>query len=338
MSGLSLEVTAVNYKRQSVSTVMVHVLVALLPGIVVYALFIDTRILKNIVITVVVAIICEALMLALRRRRITVTLKDGSVAVAAALLALSLPQSLPTWQLIVGVVVMCSLGKHLFGGLGHNPFNPAMVAYAFLIISFPQTMTQWNTELGLLDSTPVQWDGITTATPLERLDTRLQNPSIEATDTPQTDRQSAAGVIKQSDWTLLAFSWLIGGVYLLAVKVINWRIPVSVVGTLWLSYLAYGSLSSSVVIPATMALFTGAIMFGAFFIATDPVSSAASNPGKLVYGCGIGLLCFFIREFSHYPEGFAFAVLLMNMCVPLIDHAFVRNTLRASHAKRESES
>lgn len=336
MSGISLEVAAVKYKRQSVSVVMTHVLIALLPGVIVYALFIDARVIKNIFIAVIIAALCEAAMLALRRRPVITTLKDGSIIVAAALLALSLPQSLPLWQLIVGIVVMCSLGKHVFGGLGHNPFNPAMVAYAVLIISFPQTMTQWNTELGLLDSAPIHWDALTSATPLERLDTTLQNKLFESTNTTSIDKELAADVLKQSNWTLLAFMWLLGGVYLLAVKVINWRIPVSILATLWLAYLAYGSLSSSTVIPATMALFTGAILFGAFFIATDPVSSATSHPGKLFYGVGIGLLCFFIREFSHYPEGFAFAVLLMNMCVPLIDHTFVRNSLRTDNAKRDS--
>lgn len=337
MSGISLEVQAVKHNRQSVSIVMAHVLIALLPGIIVYALLIDARVLKNIAIAVVIAILCEAAMLALRRRPVIATLKDCSIAVAAALLVLSLPQSLPTWQLIVGIIFMCSLGKHVFGGLGHNPFNPAMLAYAVLIISFPQTMTQWSTELGLLDTVPVSWDAITSATPLERLDTELQDSLSEVRNVTHINRAFATDVLKQSNWTLLAITWLIGGMYLLAVKVINWRIPVSVLGTLWLAYLAYGSVSASIVIPATMALFTGALVFGAFFIATDPVSCAASNPGKIFYGCGIGLLCFFIREFSHYPEGFAFAVLLMNMCVPLIDHTFVRNTLRVDNVKRDSK-
>ena len=115
---------------------------------------------------------------------------------------------------------------------------------------------------------------------------------------------------------------------------ISWRIPVAVLGTLWLAYLLYGASASISVIPAHVALLSGAIMLGAFFIATDPVSAATSNPGKLVYGVAIGLVCFVIREFSAYPEGVAFAVLVANMCVPLIDHLFTRNHFIEVNKKR----
>lgn len=326
----SLQIDAVKHRRQSVSQLMTHVLVALLPGLLVYVLIIDARLLSNLLIAIVAAVAFEASMLACRKRPVISTLKDGSIVVAAALLVLSLPQSLPIWQLIFGIFIMCSLGKHVFGGLGHNPFNPAMVAYAVLIISFPQTMTRWRTDHGLLDSAQDEWDGVSSATPLERLDTQWLNHVPETLNTQLIDHSFASSIVFDSNWTLLTIAWLIGGLYLLFTQVINWRIPVAVLVSLWGSYLAYGNLASGPVLSPTIALFTGAIMFGAFFIATDPVSSAASNPGKWLYGCGIGILCFFIREFSHFPEGFAFAVLLMNMCVPLIDHAFTRNTLRAN--------
>lgn len=347
MNGLTLDTAAVAGKRRSVSAIMLHVVVALLPGIALYALLIDSRVLINSLLAAGCAIVFESVLVMLRRRAVLPVLKDASVVLAALLLVLSIPQSLPVWQLILGVFILCTLGKHVFGGLGHNPFNPAMVAYAFLIVSFPLTMTQWTDQQGLLDSanasstqvnlskrsdqSSVHWDSLSGATPLDRLDT-LQRESRQPTgsaDESDVLAVAPAMLIMSSDWVWISVAWLVGGVYLLFMRIISWRIPASLILTLWTLYFCYGLASSTPVLPASIALFSGAIMLGAFFIATDPVSAATSNPGKLVYGAGVGLLCFFIREFSAYPEGIAFAVLLMNMCVPLIDHAFTRNSLAA---------
>ena len=373
MNTPTLNTTAIAYQRRSVTTIMLHVVAALLPGIAVYALLIDSRLLVNLLLAVASALCFEAILIAMRRRPVIPCLKDTSIVVAAMLLVLSVPQSLPTWQLLFGVFILCTLGKHVFGGLGHNPFNPAMVAYAVLIISFPLTMTQWSTQLGFLDThssgtnnteQPQQrdWNSVTSATPLDRLsslkrethdssadsnakiisDARTAGDSyannISASDTAFfdverppvsaltiSDNAAVSMLVLKSDWVWLSGAWLLGGLYLLFVRVISWHIPVTVLATLWILYSLADMGISTPTLSATVALLSGAIMFGAFFIATDPVSSASSNPGKLLYGTGIGILCFFIREFSAYPEGFAFAVLLMNMGVPLIDHAFTRN-------------
>ena len=335
---------------------MLHVLVALLPGIALYTLLIDSRLPGNLVLASVAALVFEAVLVAMRRRPVISCLKDTSIVVAAVLLVLSVPQGLPAWQLLFGVFILCTLGKHVFGGLGHNPFNPAMVAYAVLIVSFPLPMTQWTSASGLLDtrqnlndtievSHQLDWNSVSSATPLDRLDTlkrsarELLEEAGRSSESSLTlvDSNTPSMIVLDSDWAWLSGAWLLGGLYLLFMRVISWHIPASVLGTLWIIYTVYGLGASAAVVPATVALLSGAIMLGAFFIATDPVSSAASNPGKLLYGAGIGALCFIIREFSDYPEGFAFAVLLMNICVPLIDHGFTRNRISTSSLRQNDE-
>ena len=376
MNTSALNTAAVAYQRRSVSLIMLHVLAALLPGIALYTLLIDSRLPGNLVLASVAALFFEAVLVAMRKRPVISCLKDASIVVAAVLLVLSVPQSLPVWQLLFGVFILCTLGKHVFGGLGHNPFNPAMVAYAVLIVSFPLSMTQWTTKLGFLDtrsslndsidaSQLYDWNSISSATPLDRLDTLKRsakdsqantgskneltiNGGVDTgTDTDEKSaseaesgegtKASASSMVLGSDWAWLSGAWLLGGLYLLFMRIISWQIPISVLGTLWILYAIHGLGASAEVIPASVALLSGAIMLGAFFIATDPVSSATSNPGKLLYGVGIGALCFVIREFSDYPEGFAFAVLLMNICVPLIDHGFTRNRISTSALQRNDE-
>ena len=362
MTTPTLDTGAVGWQRRPVSLVMRLVIVALIPGIVLYFLFIDRRLPGNLLLAALTALALEALLVRLRKRPVMLALQDSSIVLASMLLVLSVPQSLPAWQLVFGVFTLCTLGKHLFGGLGHNPFNPAMVAYAVLMISFPLSMTQWTADFGVLDKSVSRavnnedarnidedrnlhdrWDSITGATPLDRIDSLQRqadqsqadnasslpdNSSVDkAHSTDGVSNNSPSAQVMGSDWMWVNLAWLAGGLYLLYMRLINWRIPVAVLLTLGCVYTLYGLFASQPVLTPASALLSGAIIFGAFFIATDPVSAATSNPGRWVYGIGIGIFCFVIREFSAYPEGFAFAVLLMNMCVPLIDHAFTRNRL-----------
>ncbi len=301
---------------------MSQVMLALVPGTLLYAALISLEVLTNLLILVLSALVFEACLLTLRRRSVLSAWRDGSIILAAWLLALCLPPTLPAWQLIVGSLIMCTLGKHVFGGLGHNPFNPAMVAYALLLVSFPATMTEWqssaHTHTSIQQS---EWDSVTGATPLDQIRYIKRSPSLQAK--PDTQTQMTARVLS-SPWVWINACWLFGGLYLLVRRIISWHIPVAILATLATLYLLSGIGTNAATLPVIPALFSGAIMLGAFFIATDPVSAASSHRGKLVYGFGIGLLCFIVREYSIYPEGFAFAVLLMNSCVPLIDRLFTR--------------
>lgn len=347
-------------KKRSVRTTMLHVLAALVPGTVLYALFLDFRILSNLAIACIVALCCEYLCLRLRRRPVLASLSDGSIFLAAWLLVLCIPPSLPTWQIVIGAVVLVTLGKHVFGGLGQNPFNPAMVAYAFLLVSFPVTMTSWelalnvstvpatsatsatnevgaNSEsIGNFSAYLTTWDGVTGATALDRLRELKRNSPLTGTSTETTRSEEnqlpdskntsrnrddlAANWILSSPWAWTSIAWLLGGLYLLMTRIITWHIPASVLVAISSFYAIANLTDSGIGLPVVPALLSGGIMLGAFFIATDPVSAAASRQGQIIYGLGIGILTVVIREFSVYPEGVAFAVLLMNMCVPLIDY------------------
>lgn len=332
---------------------MAQVMVALLPGTALYAYLISTDVLSNIVIACLAALATEACILTLRGRKLLPALGDGSTLLAAWLLALCLPPSLPGGHVVIGAITMVALGKHLFGGLGHNPFNPAMVAYAVLLVSFPVTMTDWQFESSYQSVNTPAWDAVSSATPLDRLrelklSSDLNTPDagssasvIDLMNTAEQHEQheqlkNIEKQITRSVWGWLSASWLVGGLYLLAIRIISWHIPVSVLATLALIYTVMGFAESSILLSPISAMLSGSLIFGAFYIATDPVTAATSPLGKLIYGCGIGIFTFVIREYSVYPEGFAFAVLLMNMCVPLIDRTITSSARSGKLPNRTS--
>lgn len=355
MTRLDPDLASLQQRPRSVQFTMLSVMLALVPGTLLYALLVDGRVLTNILIAAAVGLLVEAVCLVLRRRPFMPTLADGSVLLACWLLALCVPPSLPLWQLALGAFTLVTLGKHLFGGLGHNPFNPAMVAYTLLLVSFPVTMTNWQTNaseqlaqasaVSLQHEHPVvarsaeDWDGVSGATVLDRLravkrDSAMVSPDAvasgqDADSTAGNKAELAASLpstslmtswFKHSPWMWVSLGWLAGGVLLWVLRIISWHIPVAVLGTIALLYTLSGLFGAGSVLTVMPVLLTGGITLGACFIATDPVSAPASRQGQLLYGAGIGLLCVVIREYSAYPEGFAFAVLLMNLCVPLIDH------------------
>jgi electron transport complex protein RnfD len=254
------------------------------------------------------ALACEALALRLRRRPAVPALSDGSVLVTAALLALSVPPALPWWLMVFGTAVAVLIGKHAFGGLGQNPFNPAMVGYAVLLVSFPVEMTRWP-------APGAGWDALTGATALDALRTGLRESYTmqEIFVDPAFGTVGAAG----GEWVNLAA--LAGGAYLLARRVIRWQIPVAMLAGLAVPAAIAHALDPGAHASAAFHLASGATMLGAFFIATDPVSAATSDRGRLIYGAGIGLLTWIIRTWGGYPDGVAFAVLILNLAVPLLD-------------------
>ncbi len=292
----------------SVPRVMFQVLAALLPMLAVQIHLFGVRPLLLVAVAALVALACEALALHLRHRSVRPYLRDGSVLVTAALLALAVPPTLPLWLLALGVAVAVLLAKHAYGGLGQNPFNPAMVGYAVLLVSFPLEMTRWPTAGG-------DWDAMTGATALDTLRTGLR----QSYTMQEIQAGPAFGHVGAADGEWINLAALAGGVYLLARRIVRWHIPVAMLAGIAVPAALFHMFDPGAHASASFHLAAGATMLGAFFIATDPVSAATSDRGRLVYGAGIGLLTWIIRTWGGFPDGVAFAVLIMNLAVPLID-------------------
>ncbi len=318
----------------TVPRMMFAVLAALLPVGLVHVALLGPGLLLQAAVAGVTALFCEALALRWRRRDAVVALRDGSVLVTACLLAVSVTPLLPWWLTALGTAVAVLLGKHAFGGLGQNPFNPAMVGYAVLLVSFPTAMTRWPvpvdaanfpawTALAQLTVDCVYgggprpaWDGYTGATTLDAVRTGLD---LRYTLGELLARDDVAGRFGATGFEWINLAALAGGVFLLARHIVRWQIPVAVLAGLLLPALVAHALDPGAYLPPLRHAFAGATMLGAFFIATDPVSAATSDRGRLWYGAGIGLLTWIIRAWGGYPDGFAFAVLLGNLSVPLLD-------------------
>ncbi len=309
-------------------SVMLQVILAALPGLAALCYYFGWGPLINVVLGIVLALAFEAAVMKLRKRPAAFYLNDYSAVLTALLLGLALPPFAPWWITFIGILVAIVIAKHLYGGLGNNPFNPAMVGYALLLISFPVEMTRWAPpamlvdagNLGLVQTLEVIFelaelpDAYTMATPL---DTFKHKGALTA---EELWRQSALLTEGLQAWYVISGAYLLGGLYLLIRKIYTWHIPVSMLFTLFMvSGFFYGSDPSNHA-PPLFHLCVGATMLGAFFIATDPVSAATSNKGKLIFGAGIGLLIYIIRGWGNYPDAIAFAVLLMNLSAPFLDY------------------
>ena len=316
-----------------VGAVMRQVLYALIPGTLAYVWYFGPGVLINIALACAVALVSEAAMLRLRNRPLRPFLSDYSAVVTAVLLALALPPLAPWWMTTVGTAFAIVIAKHLYGGLGFNPFNPAMVGYVVLLISFPRDMTQWLTPQMLSAHTlsfpetlnaifsgrlpdGIGIDALTGATPLDTVKTQLgQSKTLsEIRSTAQFGDYGGRG------WEWIANWYALGGIWLLYRRVIAWQIPVGMLSALLAIALVFFLIDPDTHASPLFHLFSGAAMLGAFFIATDPVTASSTPRGRLIYGMGIGLLVYLIRSFGGYPDGVAFAVLLMNMAAPMIDH------------------
>ena len=313
------------YLRQntSVRRVMGTVLVAMLPAITVQVWLFGPALIAQLAIASVTALACEAAMLGLRGRPVAPALTDLSALVTAWLIAVCLPPLLPWWATVLGTSFALIIGKHLYGGLGQNPFNPAMLAYALLIVSFPALMSQWPGLQAADAATQFGWvfggerlvDGMTGATPLDALRTGL----LTGGDVGAVMQSPAFGHVAGAGWEWVALAWAAGGLLLLALRIITWHIPVAFIGAMALVSAVGWLIAPTQFASPAFHLLAGGTLMGAFFIATDPVSGATTPRGKLVFAAGIALIAWLIRAFGAYPDGIAFAVLLMNICVPLID-------------------
>lgn len=317
-------------KPTKTSIVMLKVLAALGPGIAAYVSAYGIGILVQILLATITAVAAEAAVLKLRRLPLAPFLSDLSAVVTAWLLALSIPPLAPWWVIVLGTLIAIVIAKHLYGGLGNNPFNPAMVGFAALIISFPALMSQWPAPLALpqADLTDMQqisrifhgltgpaWDAIASATPLDVLKTQLHNHAEVGTILQAPIFGIFGGV--GSEW--IAFGFLVGGLYLLSVRLIPWQIPVGYLGGLVITAAAFYFGGYEGAATPWFHLASGAAMLGAFFILTDPVTGPTTPRGRLIFALMAGLLTYLIRVFGAFPDGVAFAVLIVNIFAPLID-------------------
>jgi electron transport complex protein RnfD len=318
----------------SVPLVMRRVLYALVPAAICHTWFFGSGLLLNFALCTLAALLTEAAVLRLRGRPTRHALRDGSALVTAALLSFALPPFVPFWIPLAGGAIAITLAKQLYGGLGKNLFNPAMVGYVFLLISFPVEMTQWipprmgdldYQHLGLAEHVnyvftgrlpeALDVDALTRATPLDLVKEGLRTGRSFA----EIRGGSLFGDFGGRGWEWVANLIAVGGLYLLYTGTIRWHIPAAFLGGLLVPATVLYLIDPSHFATPGFHLFSGASMLGAFFIATEPVSAAQTFIGRFIYGAGIGALVYALRTWGAYPDGVAFSVLLMNGAVPVIN-------------------
>ncbi|MFO1421520.1 MAG: electron transport complex subunit RsxD [Candidatus Competibacteraceae bacterium] len=320
-------------RETSVGQVMRRVLYAMVPGIAALVWFFGWGILVNLAVATLVALVAETAMLVARGKPLALHLGDCSAVVTAWLLAVALPPLAPWWLTTIGVLSAIVVAKHLYGGLGYNPFNPAMVGYVVLLISFPREMSTWLIPhgvgqphaLGLTDTlgaifggslpASISPDALTGATPLDVLRTKL---GLGLTVT-EIRNSPAFGIVAGHGWEWAALGFLAGGLWLVYMRAAAWQIPAGMLGGLAVIATVFYLIDPQRHAAPWFHLWSGAAIYGAFFIATDPVTASTTPRGRLIYGAGIGVLVYIIRAFGGYPDGVAFAVLLMNIAAPTID-------------------
>ncbi|MFD2177313.1 electron transport complex subunit RsxD [Veronia pacifica] len=329
-----------SHSRKSTSDIMMTVVMSAIPGIAALCYFFGWGVLIQTAIAALTAVVAEAALMLVRKRPVIRTVRDNSALLTGVLVGIAIPPLSPWWLAVIGTLFAIVVAKHLYGGLGQNLFNPAMVAYVVLLISFPAHMTSWMPEASLLpehvsfldtaysiftgfsiDGFSVQQlrqtvDGTTMATPLDTVKIALNSGRTvsEALSEP------VFGMFAGLGWSWVNLAFLLGGLFMLQRNIIRWHIPIAMLASLFLCSLIGFVISPDGVASPIIHLFSGATMLGAFFIATDPVSASTTDKGRLVFGALIGLLIYLIRTFGSFPDGVAFAVLLANMCVPLIDY------------------
>ena len=273
-------------------------------------------------------------MLKIRQRPVYPFLTDGSAIVTGILLAISIPPMSPWWIIVLGITFAIVIAKHLYGGLGYNPFNPAMVGYVMLLISFPLQMTEWITpnvahqlNISFIDTANIiffrelpyslSMDALSMASPLDTTKTGL---GLNLTISEITQNNTIFGDFAGVGWEWISNWIFLGGLWLMYKRIITWHIPVALMGSLFIIASFFFMLDPDIYPSPMFHLFGGATLLAAFFIATDPVSACTTPRGRIYYGIGIGVIIYVIRTWGGYPDGVAFAVLLMNMAAPTIDY------------------
>ncbi len=283
-------------------SMMRDVIVALIPAAIAGLYFFRTKALTVIICSVLGCILTEAFLQKIRKK--PVMINDYSAFLTGILLALVLPPAIPLWMAFLGGVFAMSLGKDIFGGLGYNIFNPALLARAFLMAAFPVALTTWTA--------PITLDTITTATPLG-----LAKFAHTVTPYSQLFIGSVGGCVGETS----AIALLIGAAYLFYKKVIDYRIPASYILTVTVFVAITYFISPAKYVPPVFHLLAGGLLLGAFFMATDPVTSPVTKKGRWVFGIGCGIITMTVRLWGGLPEGVMYSILLMNACTPLINRA-----------------
>lgn len=324
------------HEKTSIRRTMVWVMLALTPATAFGIYQFGLPALWLFLLTIISCLIVEVVCLYIAGKPVSLYISDGSAILTGWLLAMTLPPWAPWWIAVVGAFLAIVVGKHVFGGIGQNLFNPAMVARVALLISFPLEMTTWVAPLPLFtDTTPdlleslritfdVQnnFDAISGATVLGHIKTELgQGRSlsdiwVDTFSLLELAKGSVAGSLGETS-AILIFA---GGLVLLFTRIISWHIPVSMMLSIALLATLFNLINAEHYPNALFHLLSGATLLGAFFIATDLVTSPVTKTGQIVFGAGCGALVFIIRTWANYPEGMAFAVMLMNGFTPMIDH------------------
>lgn len=330
--------------KRSTSDVMKLVIIAMIPAVLAQLLFFGWGVLIQSVIAVAAALCFEATILWMRKRPVEKTLKDNSAALTALLIAVSIPPTLPWWMTVIGTFFAIVVAKHAYGGLGFNIFNPAMVGYVVLLISFPAAMTMWLPahtlgldSAGLVDTASLIFtgytvsgydvsqvrtlvDGVTGATALDALKTGLLQGYTYDEILQQPLFNGGLVDAMAQGWGWVSLAYLAGGLFLIRKNVITWHIPLGLLGSIVVTALLLHLINPDHYASPLFHLLNGAAMIGAFFIATDPVSASTTLKGRVIYGASIGFWVVIIRVFGGYPDAVAFGVLITNMAVPLIDY------------------
>ena len=298
----------------SVKKNMYGVLIALIPAFLVSLYFFGLGALIVTATSVAACLFFEWAIGKFLMKKETTTICDGSAVITGVLLAFNLPSNLPIWIIILGALFAIGVGKMSFGGLGNNPFNPALAGRVFLLLSFPVQMTTWP----VVGQLTAYTDATTAATPLNLMK-QIAGGNIEALKDLPSSFDLLIGNNGGCLGEVSALALLLGLAYMLWKKIITWHIPISILATVFVFSGIMHLVDPELYVSPVLQLLTGGLMLGAIFMATDYVTSPMSKKGMLIYGVCIGLLTVIIRLFGAYPEGMSFAILIMNAFTPLIN-------------------
>lgn len=321
------------HNQSTVQKVMLQVQIAAIPALLAHIYFFGYGIVIQWFLAVATAMFVEFIMLKLRTKPVIPHMTDFSALITVTAIVFCIPPESPWWLVVTGSAFALIFGKHIYGGLGYNPFNPAMLGYAFLLISFPAEMTQWTMPkdvsgyslsflesaqqifLGTLANAPI--DTFSGATPLGAVKTGIHEGLGLGTllQTPEL----TIGWLNMTSWGWINIAFILGGIWMLFKRTIRWQYPAGFLGALALMAWIFNLINPELYAPVSFHLLFGGTMLAAFFIVTDPVTASTTPLGRLLYAAGVGILVYVIRNWGSFPDGIAFAILLMNICVPLID-------------------